>query len=921
MIHKRLEATEDLPMPMHRRFLMEQQKQLHSSQGHGRDAMTYPKQIRGSSTPPTATAATATNQEGYTNHGNVLYGNPVEEYFRHLDVLSAPWWVRLAEGDRKPQTRRAHSATILEINREEKDETLENDEMRRRRRQLEFQTQRKLSQMHEYMIVTGGFTDSDWKTFPVWAYDMTLATTSNNGRWFNLTPPVISPANASVVCRGNATKFGMEYSQPCGPTSRVGHISVVRDGALYVFGGLQYNDGEGVFFMEDNPYMYKMELSEDEFEGRDYENYDGNFDADVSTVQTMYWKRWIPKVNTPVTNMRSTMTDDLVYSVNRGEVRGGYWEKGDKLIIYGGLHVRDYKTSTGHRQQADTTLGDVWAYDFKTDTWDMIAATWGLEEYSSADHPGDRTSHAATVVGDELVVYGGLRKVDIYLWDGSTIWSQLDDIWVFNLNTREWKQRPMAESIGRAYHSVVGWQMPERDGTILTSFGGYKMVLDPVDNQPISYVYDDTMVSMPQIQNTSQPSVWYVAAYSGLQPDTISTRLEHTAVLSRQYGNMFIWGGRYEKTADISGMWSLNVAGDTTTVEYMVRSEDTEVVNTGLAYVILLSVMMMSMMLTYVCGIVHRRSETEATNADALNADPTLGGTVFGRNGLGQDIIDTLPLKKYQNENVADTDTTGNHENEGNMDMTSSTNLDAAENDDEHCCPICLVEYEVGDDIRCLPCKHEFHKSCVDPWLANNASCPACRHSLSDLVSLTTSVDNFVQSIRATLNATTTRRTDSTREPTRETPTTATSTTEQAIAPGVRGLQNLGRILTARRFNLRSVPSNDSMSSSRSRVERGGTLEYSNHHQHHDNGSVGDLELSYNASLELSDSMDSGISQESFDSGDIPIEGRPRRMRMPQSDRRRNRGTGRGRRVRRVRGLNRSTNLDAPLRPTDASIV
>jgi RING-finger-containing ubiquitin ligase len=623
-------------------------------------------------------------------------------------------------------------------------------------------------------------------------------------------------------------------------------------------------------------------------------------------------------VNTPLANMKSTIADDLVYSVNRGEVRGGYWENGDKLIIYGGLHVRDYKTSTGHKQQADTTLGDVWAYDFKTDTWDMMAATWGLDEYSSGNHPGDRTSHSATVVGDELVVYGGLRKIDIYLWDGSTIWSQLDDIWVFNLNTREWKQRPMAESIGRAYHSVVGWQMPERDGTILTSFGGYKMVIDPVDNQPISYVYDDTMVSMPQIQNTSQPSVWYVAAYSGLQPDTISTRLEHTAVLSKQYGNMFIWGGRYEKTADISGMWSLNVAGDTTTVEYMIRSEDTEVVNTGLAYVILLSVMMMSMMLTYVCGVIHRRSETEANNSDVLNADPTMGGTVFGRNGLGQDIIDTLPLKKYQNENVADTDATCSHGSDGVMD---------ADNDDEHCCPICLVEYEVGDDIRCLPCKHEFHKSCVDPWLSNNASCPACRHSLSELASLTTSVDTFVQSIRATLSATTGRRNnnDSTREPPRETSPTAT---DRAIAPGIRGLQNLGRILTSRRFNMRSVPSNDVTSSNhRTRIEQVGggvvlAMEYTNDNNQYDNDSVGDLELSYNASLELNDSMDSGISQESFDSGDVPIEGRPRRMRLPQSsDRRRNRGTGRGRRSRRVRGLNRSTNLDAPLTPADASVV
>ena len=173
-------------------------------------------------------------------------------------------------------------------------------------------------------------------------------------------------------------------------------------------------------------------------------------------------------------------------------------------------------------------------------------------------------------------------------------------------------------------------------------------MMDPVDNQQISYVYDDTMVSMPQVQNTSQPSVWFLASYNGMQPETISTRLEHSAVLSREYGNMFVWGGRYRLTSEISGVWSLNIAGPGSTVEYMVRSEDSEIENAGLAYVILLTVMMMSMMFTYICGIIHRRAEQNeaAMNMDALNADPTLGGTVFGRNGLRQDVIDTLPIKK-----------------------------------------------------------------------------------------------------------------------------------------------------------------------------------------------------------------------------------------------------------------------------------
>ena len=46
-------------------------------------------------------------------------------------------------------------------------------------------------------------------------------------------------------------------------------------------------------------------------------------------------------------------------------------------------------------------------------------------------------------------------------------------------------------------------------------------------------------------------------------------------------------------------------------------------------------------------------------------------------------------------------------------------------------CPICIVDFEEGDDIRVLPCEgnHCFHQTCVDPWLLKlSSSCPICRH-------------------------------------------------------------------------------------------------------------------------------------------------------------------------------------------------
>ncbi|XP_074588438.1 RING-H2 finger protein ATL80-like [Curcuma longa] len=46
-------------------------------------------------------------------------------------------------------------------------------------------------------------------------------------------------------------------------------------------------------------------------------------------------------------------------------------------------------------------------------------------------------------------------------------------------------------------------------------------------------------------------------------------------------------------------------------------------------------------------------------------------------------------------------------------------------------CPICLAEFEEGDQLRMLPqCGHGFHVGCVDAWLRHHSSCPSCRRLL-----------------------------------------------------------------------------------------------------------------------------------------------------------------------------------------------
>lgn len=241
-------------------------------------------------------------------------------------------------------------------------------------------------------------------------------------------------------------------------------------------------------------------------------------------------------------------------------------------------------------------------------------------------------------------------------------------------------------------------------------------------------MFDDLLVSYAPSMETyfdETPSPWLKAFMPGNSEgvESISTRYEHTAVISKE-GVLAIWGGTFQDTSDVKGMWMINIAGKDSTINLSMAEADAILLDyerelTAL-HTIIIMMMFMSMSLTLLLGLTQRYQElvVQANDDAAVAAGIAFAAQDFGNNspptrrghGLHPEIIDTIPRKFY------------------------STNDNEGVEEGEQCCAICLVDYAEGDELRVLPCGHYMHKSCVDAWLFNNPSCPNCRYSLRELV-------------------------------------------------------------------------------------------------------------------------------------------------------------------------------------------
>ncbi|KAL2093581.1 hypothetical protein ACEWY4_010893 [Coilia grayii] len=100
-------------------------------------------------------------------------------------------------------------------------------------------------------------------------------------------------------------------------------------------------------------------------------------------------------------------------------------------------------------------------------------------------------------------------------------------------------------------------------------------------------------------------------------------------------------------------------------------------------------------------------NDSQGNNYEALLAFEEGQGSVAPKNILTKREIERLPTKSYSPAHSA-----GKTE-----------------------CQICFCEYKQGEQLRMLPCLHDYHVKCIDRWLKENVTCPICRADVSQMSS------------------------------------------------------------------------------------------------------------------------------------------------------------------------------------------
>lgn len=98
---------------------------------------------------------------------------------------------------------------------------------------------------------------------------------------------------------------------------------------------------------------------------------------------------------------------------------------------------------------------------------------------------------------------------------------------------------------------------------------------------------------------------------------------------------------------------------------------------------------------------------------------------------MSEQEINALPVHKYrvmgqESEDADQQQSSCSPASESNQ-VSGEAEASPMAPEDELTCSVCLEQVNEGEIIRTLPCLHQFHSTCIDPWLRQQGTCPVCK--------------------------------------------------------------------------------------------------------------------------------------------------------------------------------------------------
>lgn len=398
----------------------------------------------------------------------------------------------------------------------------------------------------------------------------------------------------------------------------------------------------------------------------------GVYRISLSEVLTNKWNAWRRIMPRELLNSTSTI---------HAPIKGGLWHRKTekqlpRLVAFAnrphGVEANHQSWSYG---SVTATLNQVWTYDFSEDSWELWYEE-SVADFNTGDYSAIVVRQALLIVGTGTNGDSPLFWVDLESKNDGFSW-QVEDLIVP-------RQSLVAYDDARTEQSVIVGFGPEQNYFARHRASNLALASLTFDD-------DDNTVNAPPVRID----------------DSINSPAErtgHSALLSVA-GNMYIFGG-FDVTEDADTLWRINVGGQDCSLNHHTSggnydrynnfyfddafSDDDQQEDDGSGFIMFIFIFIQ----LGLCFVGSNRRHRPGGQA---------GAGVASLRGLTPEQLETFPQRV-----LCEGD---DHLGENNV------------------CSICLLEFGEGHEVRDLPCKHFFHKECVDDWLLAEITCPLCRVS------------------------------------------------------------------------------------------------------------------------------------------------------------------------------------------------